>query len=515
MIRFLFTAITVLACTVLVRAQYPLDNKRDWQWRFGYDDGAPDWGLSKVDFSSGVPVSTYDTVPFWFDFANASISDTAGDLLFYSNGARVANQHEQETPNGDSIGCCTILFEQEADIGCAVIQGALILPYPNSIDKYVLLKKPIEYGSWMGLFFNPFFQYNILSASAAGGNGDVILKNAVLINDTLSNCGIQACRHANGRDWWLLQREWGKASFYTILLDPNGFHIVDTIQFELFMPELHGPSFFTNDGLRFMVTATNDVAQDSAYIYSFDFDRCSGELSNPQRIQFSSSNSLSMAGASSPNSRFVYVSFSSEVYQFDLDASDLLSSKTLVATYDGFMDSTGSFPKPTTFQWMQLGPDGKLYITAGNTSYLHIVENPDEPGIACNVNQHGFHLSALNLYSMPNFPNFRLGPVDGSPCDTLGIDVINAVNELPSTTSFVLYPNPATDYVQLTWNGYTGIGGIQLCDVVGRRVYHKSVDLNLTMTVLDTRDFGQGVYIVQMISQDGNVLRTYKLVLVK
>ncbi|MBK8966601.1 MAG: hypothetical protein IPM36_07930 [Lewinellaceae bacterium] len=29
---------------------------------------------------------------------------------------------------------------------------------------------------------------------------------------------------------------------------------------------------------------------------------------------------------------------------------------------------------------------------------------------------------------MPNFPNYRLGPLDGSPCDTLGLDNLPAAH---------------------------------------------------------------------------------------
>ena len=31
-------------------------------------------------------------------------------------------------------------------------------------------------------------------------------------------------------------------------------------------------------------------------------------------------------------------------------------------------------------------------------------------------------MPTVNQASMPNFPNYRLGPLDGSPCDTLGLD---------------------------------------------------------------------------------------------
>ncbi len=38
------------------------------------------------------------------------------------------------------------------------------------------------------------------------------------------------------------------------------------------------------------------------------------------------------------------------------------------------------------------------------------------------VEQHGITLPTYNAFSLPNFPNYRLGPLDGSPCDTLGLD---------------------------------------------------------------------------------------------
>jgi PKD repeat protein len=38
------------------------------------------------------------------------------------------------------------------------------------------------------------------------------------------------------------------------------------------------------------------------------------------------------------------------------------------------------------------------------------------------VEQHGITLPTYNAASLPNFPNYRLGPLDGSPCDTLGLN---------------------------------------------------------------------------------------------
>ena len=515
--RFVLLVFACVSVHNALYAQYPLDHKRDWQWRFGYDDGPPDWGLSKVDFSSGAPVSTYDTVPFWFDFANASISDTSGQLLFYSNGARVANRFEQETPNGDSIGCCFVNFDAEMSSGSPLAQSILMLPWPDHPEHYVLFKKPVDYASTIFLY-NPVIQYNVLDAAADSGNGDILLKNEILLTDTLSNNGFAACRHANGRDWWIVARRFNEATFHTILLDPFGVTVVGSQTLDIPMPALFGQNFFTPNGNTLVFTAIyDDFSLDTAYVYTFDFNRCNGGLANPQRVWFPSDGSASMSGSASPNSRFVYASMPDRIYQFDLQAQDLLASQTLVATYDGFLDSTGSFPKPTSFNWHQLGPDGKVYIAAGNTSYLHVIENPDAQGAACNVNQHGFHLSALNNYSMPNFPNFRLGPVDGSSCDTLGIDVVNGVEPIASTKPFTfdVFPNPASDYAQLTWNGFTGNGFVNVCEPNGRVVLTRPVNFNRTMTPLELKRFAPSIYLVKLVDESNRTLATRKLVIAR
>ncbi len=60
--------------------------------------------------------------------------------------------------------------------------------------------------------------------------------------------------------------------------------------------------------------------------------------------------------------------------------------------------------------------------SASSVNTLHVIHRPDLPGAACRFEQHGIHLPTLNSWNMPNFPYYRLGPLDGSPCDTLGLD---------------------------------------------------------------------------------------------
>ena len=59
--------------------------------------------------------------------------------------------------------------------------------------------------------------------------------------------------------------------------------------------------------------------------------------------------------------------------------------------------------------------------TNGNKHYNYI-NFPNRTGMGCQFVQHGLLLPMQNAYTTPNFPNYRLGPLDGSPCDTLGLD---------------------------------------------------------------------------------------------
>ena len=97
----------------------------------------------------------------------------------------------------------------------------------------------------------------------------------------------------------------------------------------------------------------------------------------------------------------------------------------------------------------QLAPNGKIYICTGISTgrYYHVINNPDEAGIACNVQQFGLQLTTWYDNTMPNFPNFRLGALKGSPCDTLGIEagvtVATSAAPQPATLRGSPFPNPA------------------------------------------------------------------------
>ena len=53
---------------------------------------------------------------------------------------------------------------------------------------------------------------------------------------------------------------------------------------------------------------------------------------------------------------------------------------------------------------------------------MHIMEFPNRKGIDCSVKLRVLKIPYYTFGANAYYPNYRLGPVDGSACDTLGID---------------------------------------------------------------------------------------------
>jgi hypothetical protein len=259
--------------------------------------------------------------------------------------------------------------------------------------------------------------------NANQGLGKVIFEDSILIEGCLQT----ACanRHANGRDWWIILPDNINHRFYRFLSTPEGIYgpweqnisnptIADTL-FYL------GWSEFSPNGESMLIY---DVHTGTAI---YDFDRCTGLLSNLRYIPADIPlHGYGTAAAFSSDSRFIYIVRGNfrKIDQFDLMASDLQTSKITIATWDGtydFIEPLG--PKlETSFGYFQHGPDGKLYNWAGNSRFMHVTNFPNRKGLQCDFKQRVLSLPYYNNGANNYYPNYRLGPIDGSACDSLGID---------------------------------------------------------------------------------------------
>jgi hypothetical protein len=68
---------------------------------------------------------------------NTSISDTSGNLLFYTNGLSIGNRDYDTLLNATNFNSGGATSNDEPD-GLSACQGALILPYPDDQSLYYL-----------------------------------------------------------------------------------------------------------------------------------------------------------------------------------------------------------------------------------------------------------------------------------------------------------------------------------------------------------------------------------------
>ncbi|MBK7390307.1 MAG: hypothetical protein IPI23_14905 [Bacteroidetes bacterium] len=196
--------------------------QRDYNWQLGHFIN-PALTKFELDFSNGNPdtFSLFRPMPFWN--TNAIICDTSGNLLFYTNGIYIANANHDTLLNSENFNPGSATFNNPVS-GLNVIQGALILPYPASDSLYIILHESGEnFVANNFLEQQPFnLRYSMVDLSLDNGLGAIVPneKGIILITDTLFTGKMAACRHGNGRDWWVLTHKYDSDIFYRLLITP-------------------------------------------------------------------------------------------------------------------------------------------------------------------------------------------------------------------------------------------------------------------------------------------------------
>ena len=438
------TFFIILFFTIAVSAQ-TIDTKRNNIWLFGYDSYYnlinPKSGNTIVDFNIKPPANYFQYTDMNFNDDIAIVSDTAGKLLFYTNGIYVADATHQPMLNGKGLNPGKEA-DKEAKYGYILPQGSLILPKPGNTDLYYLIHSSTIFDivNTPNDYKGEKLYYTLIDMSKNDGKGEVIEKNKVIIGNKFIDIGkITACRHANGKDWWIIMADFNNKILNVLLLDTNGIKISKKVTFQKGGKEGGGgQAVFSPDGTKYARLNIHSIFQTELSL--FDFDRCTGTLSNQKYLQINNDTTYGGGISVSPNSKYLYAYLYNKIYQFDLSEQDVFSKIDTIDTYDGFIDP--DFGTKTKFYIGQLAPDNKIYITSlGTTRYLHVIEEPNKKGKACNVVQHGFKLARKNYTTMPNFPNFRLGKA-AQPC-TVGVE------DASEPYKVKIYPNPAQDVLTI------------------------------------------------------------------
>ncbi|MDQ3142578.1 MAG: hypothetical protein M3Q56_10075, partial [Bacteroidota bacterium] len=232
--------------------------KYDFNWIFGYDfsNNPKDTveGINFLEFNttSGNPIVTYNPY-IKSDFHNYGclISDINGRFLFSFDGYNVEDYKYNYIPNSRQVcpdGDCEYLM-----------QGSTIIPKPGKDSAYYLFNEQddiVSLDSTVLIFANLFNYNELLELPNKQGIRLKIIRK-ILLNDTLDVGKVAYCKHANGRDWWILVPGRFNNKFYTFLIDNNKINFVKTQEVGKERNFGSGFSCFSPNG-EYYVIATKD-----------------------------------------------------------------------------------------------------------------------------------------------------------------------------------------------------------------------------------------------------------------
>ena len=447
------------------------------------------YGGTRVDFLSGVINISYHPTPMNFIGTNGIISDRLGNLLFSSNGIYVANALGDTMINGEGLNPSYYTSAYDS-FGLPIDQGNLIIPFIGDSNKYYLFHQTSD--DHIYTYCSLYLYYSVIDMLQDSGKGAVVQKNIILLNDSLVAGKLSACKHANGRDWWLLVHQYNTNRLFKFLITPGGVQQEGTQDVGSIRGALRGQSVFSPDGkyYAYYEPRTNDLD-------IFDFDRCSGILNLLAHTDIYDTANVGGV-AFSPSSKVLYVSSLDSVYQFDLLAANIIASQTTVAVWDSFYSP--HYPLASNFYLSQLAPDGKIYIACGNSTIdMHVIEFPDSLGLACYVCQHCIHLPTYNAFTVPNYPNYFLGAEGGTICDSLPTNLSD-----PHFKSVLnIYPNPIyenkTD-ITFTYNTIRNPGVISVYDVNGKEISNYYVPPWSSIHHVRLPELSNGIYLAKLTS---------------
>ncbi|HVW99388.1 MAG TPA: hypothetical protein VHA52_02965, partial [Candidatus Babeliaceae bacterium] len=173
MIKNLFAFLFFLLGAATAQAQY------ENVWAFGESTG--------MDFNSGIPVVI--TTHILGDEGTASVCDSSGQLLFYTEGSFVWDRNGNIMPNGVDLvpGASVYLALNEYTPTSSTSQAALIVPVIGDKNKYYIFSLTsciVDMAPSTSTLNRGQLYYSVLDMSLNNGLGDIVAGQKEILLDT-------------------------------------------------------------------------------------------------------------------------------------------------------------------------------------------------------------------------------------------------------------------------------------------------------------------------------------------
>lgn len=221
--------------------------------------------------------------------------------------------------------------------------------------------------------------YSIVDLTLDGGLGDFAVSNIVLHTGLAGQ--MTTVRHSNGKDVWVIVHSVSSDKFLSYLFTDAGIQPPVETSIGPFINakfnNMQGLLKANHEGT-LLAGATGFFEGQTVQIQLFDFDNATGKLSNYRTLPYGDYlNELQF----SPDDSKLYGLGYKAIHQFDFNEANVASTLTKVV----------SMPYSISYD-MQLGPDGKIYVTKTSSKnkngdfeeYTGVIQCPNLPKYACN-----------------------------------------------------------------------------------------------------------------------------------
>ncbi len=365
----------LLLTIILTSILFSQNTKRANIWYFG--------GNAGIDFNTFPPTPILDGA---LDTGEgcATICDTMGNLIIYTDGRKIWNKNHEIIPGAISLGGNN-----------SSTQSGLIVPLPDS-DSLLYI---FSMGSWP---MSSGLQYSIVDISLNNNLGGLITSNETLSEECRER--VLAILHCNKKDFWIISHEENNNTFLVWLLTSSGIsNFPNVVQVGTPMSNNTTSSIgYLKSSLSGTKVALGNYSD--SYFEVFDFNNTTGEISNPIKIEHPDFHHSYGIGFSPDGKRLYLTGIQATpiLFQVNLDlptAQAIQNSTTIV----------GQASSGTYFGAIQNAPDGRIYIARNNREYLSVIQNPNALGTDCNFLDEGFQLDGnLSRAGLPNLISSHL-----------------------------------------------------------------------------------------------------------
>ncbi|PKP33295.1 MAG: hypothetical protein CVT99_02250 [Bacteroidetes bacterium HGW-Bacteroidetes-16] len=316
------------------------------------------------------------------------ISDSAGNLLLYSDGVNVFNKNKMLMPNGSNICLVDSMWYHRC----------IIIPRPESDSLFDIFS--LEPGNYpvAGL------THSVVDLSLDGGLGDVTQKGGI-IRDSMPDM-VTAIYHENKQDVWLITNVVQTNRYEARLITRDGLSDTPVVSLggEINTYDYGGMLSVAPDGSKIVCSYENWSHADGEGFVLFEFNAATGELTRP--IKFKTDMRSVTSSEFSPDATKLYIyqtgsTGEATLFQYDVSVHDSTAINNSRITL--------LYPQLNGLGEMQLAPDGKKYISKGGgqysgAQYLGVINAPNRSGTACGVVELGLWLNGSAC--MGRTPNF-------------------------------------------------------------------------------------------------------------